>query len=315
MTEDGKLVITGSGRMFDYSIDDYQYAPWYEERLKITSIEIDDNVTYIGNYAFYMCNKITDEKTELPEKLEEIGEGAFKNCKIHSVDIPSMVKCVGKEAFAWSGLESVSLPASLQELPERMFAESHYLYDVTFSKGLREIGKEAFYCCFGLSSVDVPEGVTSIAGKAFAWCGAYRSFGTSYSCYNFRKVTLPSTLMTMGASAFSNCQVLQSINIPENITEIQDNMFENCYQLSNIIIPKNIKKIKKDAFFSNQSLKTITFSWSAPQIDSKAFGSGKSTDTTATCYYPSNNPAWTSSMLQNYGGKLTWVAKEKVKQS
>ena len=315
LTEDGKLVITGSGRMFDYSIDDYQYAPWYEERLKITSIEIDDNVTYIGNYAFYMCNKITDEKTELPEKLEEIGEGAFKNCKIHSVDIPSMVKCVGKEAFAWSGLESVSLPASLQELPERMFAESHYLYDVTFSKGLREIGKEAFYCCFGLSSVDVPEGVTSIAGKAFAWCGAYRSFGTSYSCYNFRKVTLPSTLMTMGASAFSNCQVLQSINIPENITEIQDNMFQNCYQLSNIIIPKNIKKIEKYAFFSNQSLKTITFSWSAPQIDSKAFGSGKSTDTTATCYYPSNNPVWTSSMLQNYGGKLTWVAKEMVKPS
>ena len=216
--------------MFDYSIDEYQYAPWYEERAKITSIEIDDNVTYIGNYAFYLCYKITDEKTKLPEKLEEIGEGAFKNCKIKSVDLPSMVKSVGKEAFAWSGLIRVSLPSSLQCLSERMFAESHYLNEVIFSKGLREIGKESFYCCFGLNSVDIPEGVTSVADKAFAWCGAYKSFGSSYSCYNFRKVILPSTLSTIGASAFSNCQVLQSINIPEGITEIQDNTFEYCYQ-------------------------------------------------------------------------------------
>ena len=66
------MIISGSGRMFDYSIDEYQYAPWYEERAKITSIEIDDNVTYIGNYAFYLCYKITDEKTKLPEKLEEV---------------------------------------------------------------------------------------------------------------------------------------------------------------------------------------------------------------------------------------------------
>lgn len=318
LTEDGKLIITGSGRMFDYSIDDYQYAPWYEDRQKITSIEIDDNVTYIGNYAFYMCNKITEEKTELPEKLEEIGEGSFKNCKIHSLDIPSMVTCVGKEAFAYSGLESVSLPSSLQYLSERMFAESHYLYDVTFSQGLKEIGKEAFYCCFGLKSVDIPEGVVSIADKGFAWCGAYRSFGTSYSCYNFTKVTLPSTLTTMGAGAFSNCQVLRSINIPEKITEIQDNTFEYCYNLSSIIIPQGIKKIGSRAFFCNQSLKTITFSWNAPEINSKAFDGGITSskrDVIATCYYPSNNSAWTSSMLQNYGGKLTWVAKEMVKPS
>ena len=250
--------------------------------------------------------------------MEEIGEGAFKNCKIKSVDLPSMVKSVGKEAFAWSGLIRVSLPSSLQCLSERMFAESHYLNEVIFSKGLREIGKESFYCCFGLNSVDIPEGVTSVADKAFAWCGAYKSFGSSYSCYNFRKVILPSTLSTIGASAFSNCQVLQSINIPEGITEIQDNTFEYCYQLSSIIIPKGIKRIGNRTFAHNQSLKTITFSWNAPQIDSKAFDGGISSsnrEVIATCYYPSNNPLWTSSMLQDYGGKLTWVAKEMVKPS
>ena len=156
LTEDGKLVITGFGRIFDYSIDDYQYAPWYEDRQKITSIEIDDNVTYIGNYAFYGCNSVTDEKTELPEKLEEIGQGAFKNCSIRSVDIPETVVTVRKEAFAGSGLRSVSLPSSLQYLPESMFQDSHYLHDVIFSKGLKEIGEYAFYCCFELNEKPNP---------------------------------------------------------------------------------------------------------------------------------------------------------------
>ena len=58
----------------------------------------------------------------------------LKKCKVKSVDLPSMVKSVGKEAFAESSLRSVSLPASLQYLPERMFADSYYLNEVTFSK-------------------------------------------------------------------------------------------------------------------------------------------------------------------------------------
>lgn len=318
LTEDGKLVITGSGRMFDYSIEEYKYAPWYEERTKINSIEIDDNVTYIGNYAFYHCYKITEEKTKLPANLEEIGEGAFKNCAIKSTDIPEKVSKVGKEAFAYSGLISVSLPAGLQYLPERMFYESHKLYDVVFSEGLKEIGDEAFGVCVALKSVEIPEGVTTIGNSAFVACGAYKSYGAVYSgCYSFQKVTLPSTLTTLGKRAFAMCQCLKSINIPESVTEIKSATFDCCYELCSITIPKNIKKIEIQAFNQNTSLKTIIFSWNAPQIDSKAFdgGRGSSRDVTATCYYPSNNPAWTSSMLQDYGGKLTWVAREMVKPS
>ena len=313
LTENGKLVITGSGRMFDYSVADYQYAPWYEDRKTIVSIELDNNITYIGNYAFYACNKVTDENIVLPEKLEEIGEGAFKNCSIKSVDIPSMVTNVGKEAFAGSGLNQVSLPSNLQSLSERMFADSHNLRKVIFSEGLREIGNSAFYCCFELNSVVIPEGVTSIGNQAFGWCGPYKTYGAYYSCRNFKEVTLPSTLTTIGSSAFVCCHALQSINIPKNITEIKDSTFRNCYELSSIIIPAGIKKIENGVFFDNRSLKTVTFSWNAPEIASKAFDGGSLQNVKATCYYPSNNPAWTSSMLQNYGGKLTWVAKEMTK--
>ena len=210
------------------------------------------------------------------------------------------------------------LPAKLQYLPERMFYESHKLYEVTFSKGLKEIGKEAFAVCVALKSVEIPEGVTTIGDSAFLACGAGATYGAVYSgCYSFTDVTLPTTLTTIGVGAFRMCQSLISINIPENITEIKKSTFEECYKLPSIIIPKNVKTIGNSAFRENRALKIVTFSWSAPQIDSNAFAGGipKKKSVIATCYYPSNNPAWSSSMLQNYGGELTWIAKEMVKPS
>ena len=318
LNDDGKLAISGSGAMYDYSVSDYKYAPWYEQRASIKSLEIDDNVTYIGNYVFYSCDQIAEEETKLPANLQSIGEGAFKSSSIKTVTIPEGVTSTGKEAFSQTKLTKVVLPSSLKELSKGMFENSRYLKDVTFSKGLQIIGNSAFSMCVCMNSVEIPEGVTSIGDGAFTSCGASKTFGSYYSCYNFKSVRLPSTLRYLGKSAFYNCHNLSSVNIPKGITEIKEYTFANCYQLSSITIPQRIKSIEDNAFGCNSSLKTITFSWNAPKIASKAFDGGRypnQRDVTANCYYPSNNPDWTSSMFQNYGGKLTWIAKEMEKPS
>ena len=309
LSEDGKLTISGSGAMYDYSVSDYKYAPWYEQRKSIKSLEIDDNVTHIGNYAFYSCNQITDKETKLPSNLQSIGEGAFKSSSIKTVTIPEGVTSAGKEAFSQTKLTKVVLPSSLKELSEGMFENSRYLNAVTFSKGLQVIGDSAFSMCVCMNSVEIPEGVTSIGEYAFFSCGAYKTWGADYSCRNFTSVKLPTTLKELGKGAFSMCQILSSINIPHGLTEIKENTFMRCNSLSRITIPKGIKKIENDAF-SGDSFTECIFSWNAPEIGDKAFDG-----ITATCYYPSNNPKWTSSMFQNYGGKLTWIAKEMEKPS
>ncbi len=316
LSEDGKLKISGSGAMYDYSISEFKYAPWYEQRNSIVSIEIDDNVTYIGAYAFYWCNSLTDQEPVLPKKLTGIGQGAFQKSAIVSIEIPKGVVHIGKEAFSeCSGLGKVSLPSTLTEIPERMFYDSHCLRKVTFSKGLQIIGDYAFANCYELRSVSIPEGVTAIGECAFRGCGPSRTMGAYYSCSSFTHVTLPSTLKSIGKQAFWYCQSLETINIPDGITRIEEQTFGYCYQLRSIIFPAGIKYIGKEAFLCNQLLKTITFSWGVPEIDSKAFDGGYTNkrDVTATCYYPSNNSAWTSNMFQNYGGDLTWIAKEMVK--
>ncbi len=314
LTEDGILQISGTGVMYDYSVAESNYAPWYETRTSIKQIEIGDEITYIGDNAFYMCNKAT--KVVLPSMLTSVGEQAFYGCTattiatadvtVTGLTLPEGVTEVGAGAFKESRLNEVVLPDSLTYIPEDMFSGSMYLRQVDFQDTLMEIGDSAFANCVGLGSIELPEGLLCIGDKAFAGCGAYRMWNSYYTCNRFTSVVLPETLESIGSMAFYNCHVLKSINIPEKVNVIEEMTFMYCYKLKEITFPADIGQIAKDAFMFCEDLETIKFQWNAPSIANSAFHRVE-----ATCYYPGNNSAWTSDMFQNYGnGTLTWVAQE-----
>ena len=71
----GELVISGTGDMKYY---DAGNAPWYTNRLKITSAVIGDGVTSIGEWAFYGCSSLTS--VTIPESVKYIGRYAFSGC-------------------------------------------------------------------------------------------------------------------------------------------------------------------------------------------------------------------------------------------
>lgn len=156
----------------------------------------------------------------------------------------------------------------------------------------------------------VGEGVTTIGGG-----GAFTHFE------NMTKVTLPSTLQSIGGSAFLWCKSLTEIVIPDSVTLIQSHAFSKCYALEEIVIPagtevrgdaftestglkkvtiKGTGKLFMDAFLDCTGLKEIHFLGDAPVL-MDPFGG-----VTATAYYPSGNPTWTADLLQDYGGTLTW---------
>lgn len=57
-----------------------------------------NNLTTIGDYAFYDCSKL--ELAELPNTVTTIGDGAFAGCrKISFTSLPSNIQSVGVEAF------------------------------------------------------------------------------------------------------------------------------------------------------------------------------------------------------------------------
>ena len=125
----GRLTISGTGPMADYSDSGSNRSPFYEIHPMITSVVIDEGVTSIGNYAFGSCGFITS--VTIPGSVTSIGEGAFKYTGMTSVTIPDGVTSIGKGAFYWcQAMTSVTIPTSVTS-----------------------IGGEAFIYCSGLTSV------------------------------------------------------------------------------------------------------------------------------------------------------------------
>lgn len=268
----------------------------------LASAKIPNTITSIKPYTFYNC-ALTD--FEFPDGLVEIGDYAFQQLKMTSLTLPESVSIVGTGAFQDSSLRDVTLPDSLTYIPDLMFSGSHYLKTVDLPKTIITIGKAAFASCFGLHSMVLPEGLISIGESAFSQCGASRLWGDYYPASSFNTVTLPSTLQRIGEWAFSRCESLHSIAIPDKVTRIEDRTFAYTSGLGNVTLSANLTSIGEDAFLQS-GVDYITFRWSAPEIYRDSFDS-----ITATCYYPSNNEAWTSDMFQNYGAKsLTWVGQE-----
>ena len=142
----GELVISGTGAMANYKNGQ---APWYTNRLKITSAVIGDGVTSIGSDAFYYCIKL--ETIEIAQTVHFVGSNAFDHCtKLTSVVLPEGVTSISNYAF--SGCSSLT--------------------SVTIPEGVTSIGGNAFSGCSSLTSVTIPDSVTSIIGYAFYGCTA-----------------------------------------------------------------------------------------------------------------------------------------------
>jgi len=132
---------------------------------------------------------------------------------------------------------------------------------VTAIKGGNNTGSDfsAFYNNKIITSVVIPEGVTSIGQKAFQ------------HCTNLASVTIPESVTTIGTYAFQFCSSLTSIALPTSITTISEGMFYGCTNLDIKALP-GITNIGNLAFQNCKSLTNITLSASLTNIGQYAFG-------------------------------------------
>ena len=133
---------------------------------------------------------------------------------------------------------------------------------VTYNgKGYRVycIGKDAFRDCSGLTSVTIPNSVTSIGDKAFS------------DCTGLTSVTIPNSVTSIGEWAFAGCSSLFSVTIPNSVTFIGKSAFSFCTGLTTITIPSSVKSIGESAFYGCISLTSVTIPNSVTSIGDKAF--------------------------------------------
>ena len=152
-----------------------------------------------------------------------------------------------------------------------------------------KIGSSAFNGCSGLTSITIPESVTSISDYAFK------------DCSSLTTITIPeeSKLTSIGDYAFENCSNLTSISIPEGVTSIGRSAFNGCCDLVTIVLPKSVKYIYEEAFANcGRGLYMYCYAEVSPQETSvNAFGN--SSLDYATLLVPAN-------ALENYKTTIPW---------
>ncbi len=230
----------------DYAI--YQYA--FYNCTDITSVIIPEGVNAIGTYAFYNCVGL--KSLTIGEDVASIGNYAFYNCyALESISFNATTMenlsssnrvfyCAGQNG---NGI-NVTIGANVTKIPAYLFnpysssSSAPKVISVEFAENSEciEIGTSAFEYCQELSSIVIPNKVTSIGSSAFE------------NCINLASVTLGNSVETIGSYAFYECSSLSSIIIPNSVKTIGSNAFYNCTGLTNVTIGENVESIASSAF-------------------------------------------------------------------
>jgi uncharacterized repeat protein (TIGR02543 family) len=256
------LTISGAGAMGDYSSS--SNIPWYSYLNGIKTLDLQQGVTTIGNYAFYECSGLTS--VTIPNSVTTIGAGAFYQCSgLTSVTIGNSVISIGHYAFYdCSGLTTVNFNATNCIFMESSSTGSPFQNCSSFTtlnigNNVETIPANAFSGCIGLTSVTIPNSVTSIGDYAFSGCLGLTSVtipnsvtsigeGAFYQCEGLTSVTILNSVTTIGALAFSGCLGLTSVTIPNSVTSIGAGAFEYCDGLTSVTIPNSVTSIGEGAF-------------------------------------------------------------------
>ena len=293
------------------------------------SIVIPDGVTFISYEAFAYCRKITN--VTIPVTVRTIEANAFEGCdNLRTVNIPENVSSIGDLPFQFcenlikinvhSGnanyssdeqgilydknksvlLEApggitgnVEIPSGVQRIEFSAFESCYNLTSVSIPSTVSYIGDDAFNSCWNLSTVSIHDGVTYIGESAF------------YNNYNLEEIKIPAGITVINNYTFAGCSKLDNVEIPAGVTSIGRSAFRDC-KLTHITIPKSVTKIEKWAFEDCVSLKKIVFEGNAPQFGDDIFDANLAW-IVAEAYYPANNTTWTSNVMQDYGGAITWI--------
>lgn len=164
------------------------------------------------------------------------------------------------------------------------FAYCYNLTSVSIPNNITSIGAYAFYNCFNLTNISIPANVTSIGDGAFYYCSSLTSIsipngitsindGVFNYCNGLTSISIPNSVTSIGTFAFTNCFNLTNIVIPNSVTSIGDGAFSSCFNLTSISIPNNITNISAYAFSSCYSLTSILIPNSVTSIGTFAFSS------------------------------------------
>jgi hypothetical protein len=216
-------------------------------------------VTELGSYALQWQTPMT--ALEIPEGVTTLGFQSVQCCaNLSSVSLPKSLKYVKNMAFYYTGfakgkfiIDDLAWWCSIQfdaySSNPLYYAKHIYkdkdteITDLVIPEGVTSIGWYAFYGVEGIKSVTFPSTLTSIGGSAFARTG-------------LESVAIPPAVTTLEEYTFSTCANLKSVTIPEGVVNIGFCAFNYC-GIESLTLPSTIRSMSQ-SFHSCGNLASLT---------------------------------------------------------
>lgn len=297
----------------------------FERMTNITSVEL-TGTTSIADNAFFLCGAL--ESVVFTDDLISIGTGAFSNCNaLTIINIPKNVKTIGKNAFSATNITTINFNAenmddltssnypfsaagmngsgitvtigkNVTKIPAYLFEGGPKVTSVVFEDDSQctSIGTFAFANNPNLTSIEIPENVTTIERRAFVECKAlteikfdaknlndlifdsdlFHNAGQSGNGITFRvgaNVNKIPAMLFNTASSVEYAKITQIIYEEGcKLTSIGNSAFAFCIALTHIEIPSSVTTIGVSTFNNCYGVTSINYNaTSAADLDSQNY--------------------------------------------
>lgn len=280
----------------------------------LTEVQFDNALRTIDNMAFYQCSSLGN--VTFNEGLDSIGAYVFwQNRAVKSVSLPASVRGIGPNPWGeCSLLEKVevasdnkdytaiggvlfdidvttlichpcakynfetgmvyTVPSTVKVLMNNCLRANPLMTECVLPEGLETIGAQVFLGCSNMSKLSIPSTVTSIGNDAFLLLPKLTSFSVAEGNTSFRYDN--GMLLTADNSQLIYCLIAYpDMVIPEGVTSIKAKCFQQKSQLVNVSLPSTLKTIGANSFVSCENLETVKFNPGLQSIGDNAFASCK----------------------------------------
>lgn len=232
---------------------------FYKTALNMDELVIPKTVKEIGSYAFAADSGTVSiiKKVFLPEKIEKVGEGAFKKINLREVNIPKSLTTLENYVFAENKLTSINIPDTITRIGDHAFY-SNFLTTLELPENVKSIGISSF-SQNKLTYVKLNDSIESVGRYAFSsnslpnitFPEKINVIEDGVCQYNrsMTSVSFKGPITKIGDYAFSDSGLTQ-VSILDTVKEIGYQAFY-CNKLSNIVLPDSVEKIGGKAFYGN----------------------------------------------------------------
>ena len=238
----------------------------FENRVKLKSVHISQNIAVIGDAAFAGCKALEAVTFAEESELLSFGSGVFLNCAL---------------------IERIAIPAGVTTLSDGLFEGCEALSEVTVNNSLLSLGDDVFAGCVITPTLEengiaylgtaekpylimlelkdktktelvIPEGTVIVA--------PYAANGAA-----IKSVRFPATLREIGGFSFAACESLSTPTFPASLVRIGKYAFAECTSITSITLPNGFLDLGMSAFRDATALGTLSLPDSIVHVGSSAF--------------------------------------------